>query len=188
MSDSHQHQVHGTPGAKAGQQRTPRVGVTVRALVWHEGHVLLMRGDDPGRPWYFLPGGHVEHGELMPDALRREVLEETGIHIIPQRPLYLREFIAQRHARRSIHMPEKHHVIGLLFLCGVDPAHHAGRALADIGAFPGDVDGMGGVTGQLWFKPQDVGELEIMPPHVKHALMHGFPPPVERGIEFWGEE
>ena len=45
-----------------------------------EGDILmqLRTGDWPG---YALPGGHVEYGEAMVDAVKREVYEETGLTI-----------------------------------------------------------------------------------------------------------
>lgn len=45
-----------------------------------EGDILMQRrtGNWPG---YALPGGHVEYGEAMTDAVKREVFEETGLTI-----------------------------------------------------------------------------------------------------------
>ncbi len=52
---------------------------SVYGLVIHEDRLLLARGRHTGR--YALPGGGVELGERMDDALRRELREEAGIDI-----------------------------------------------------------------------------------------------------------
>jgi 8-oxo-dGTP diphosphatase len=52
------------------------------ALVIHDGRVLLIRrGQAPDAGEWSVPGGGVELGEAIEDALRREVREETGLEI-----------------------------------------------------------------------------------------------------------
>lgn len=54
----------------------------VTALVRRAGELLMVRQAGPGEvPVWTVPGGRVEPGEFLPDALRREVLEETGIAV-----------------------------------------------------------------------------------------------------------
>ena len=45
--------------------------------------MLAERAGKPLKGYWSLPGGLVETGELLEDAVRREVLEETGLKIRP---------------------------------------------------------------------------------------------------------
>ena len=54
----------------------------VGALIFQGDQVLLVeRGKPPLMGYWSLPGGVVETGERLEDALVREVLEETGLHV-----------------------------------------------------------------------------------------------------------
>jgi ADP-ribose pyrophosphatase YjhB (NUDIX family) len=61
-----------------------RPEVCVGAVVLHEGRLLLVqRGRGAGQGRWSIPGGRVESGERMTDAVVREVLEETGLSVEP---------------------------------------------------------------------------------------------------------
>jgi nucleoside triphosphatase len=66
---------------------------TVGALIFNrEGKVFLMRSHKWRGKWV-LPGGHIELGERMEDALRREVKEETNLDIRDIEFICFQEFI-----------------------------------------------------------------------------------------------
>lgn len=50
--------------------------IIARGVVIREGRILAAR--DRAQLWYFLPGGHVETGEIIEAALVRELREELG--------------------------------------------------------------------------------------------------------------
>jgi 8-oxo-dGTP diphosphatase len=45
--------------------------------------LLIRRGRPPGRGLWSLPGGRVEPDETDHEAVVRELLEETGLHVLP---------------------------------------------------------------------------------------------------------
>lgn len=60
--------------------RRPMVGVG--AVVWRDGAVLLeRRGQPPAQGSWSIPGGLVDAGERLEEAVRREVREECGIEV-----------------------------------------------------------------------------------------------------------
>jgi nucleoside triphosphatase len=73
------------------EQRFPEP--TVGALIFNrEGKVFLVRSHKWRGRWV-LPGGHIELGERMEDALRREVKEETNLDIRDIEFICFQEFI-----------------------------------------------------------------------------------------------
>ena len=56
--------------------------IGVGAIIIEAGSVVLVeRGREPLKGYWSLPGGAVEVGESLVEAVRRETLEETGLEI-----------------------------------------------------------------------------------------------------------
>jgi 8-oxo-dGTP diphosphatase len=125
----------------------PKIGVGVGAIVTRDGHLLMVRrAKDPGRRLWSIPGGHVEPGEYLSDALKREVKEETSVDV------------------------EVGELVGILELPGDDHLiildYHA-RALDRSEPVPGD-----DVDAARWVPFDDVDQLDCTPRF--HETMRGW--------------
>jgi 8-oxo-dGTP diphosphatase len=90
----------------------PLVGVG--AVIVHEGRVLLVqRGHEPLKGRWSIPGGLIEIGEMLHEAVVREVREETGLEI---EPVELVELLDRIH--REVDRVRYHYVIAD-YLCRV---------------------------------------------------------------------
>ena len=91
------------------EQQLP--AVTVGALIFNQkGKVFLMKSHK-WRGKYVVPGGHIELGETMHKALKREIKEETALNIHNIEYLCLNEFIFDKSFWK------KKHFIFLNFTC-----------------------------------------------------------------------
>lgn len=85
------------------------------ALIIDADRILLVeRGREPLKDYWSIPGGAVETGEKLEEALRREIREETGLEV---GILGLVE-IYERIMRDADGRPEYHYVL-MDYLCRV---------------------------------------------------------------------
>lgn len=69
-----------------------KINNSIKAIIIQGTKLLTVEmKDENGNTYYTLPGGKQEPNELMDEALRREVGEETGLMVEPQSLLFIRE-------------------------------------------------------------------------------------------------
>lgn len=100
----------------------PRIRVS--AILRWQGRLLLCRQEKPGKEYWLLPGGGVDGGETLTEALRRELREELGIRADVQLegPVAIVDSIAPKTTAAS-----RKHVVHIIF--AADLSH---RSLSDV--------------------------------------------------------
>lgn len=98
---------------------------TVKAIVLHDGKVLLNRCKDANNgEYYSMPGGGQEQFETMAEAIRRECLEETGYRVEPVRFAALMEEICLDPFIREHYLQYAHKMLHI-FICKLSSTERA---------------------------------------------------------------
>lgn len=66
---------------KCGKEIWPQLATAVIVLVRRDNEILLVHAKNFRTEFYGLVAGFVETGETLEEAVHREVMEETGLHI-----------------------------------------------------------------------------------------------------------
>jgi 8-oxo-dGTP diphosphatase len=125
----------------------PRIRVS--AIIRWQGRVLLCLQEKPGKQYWLLPGGGVEAGETLTEALRRELREELGIEAYAQfeGPVAIVDSISPR----DVHANK--HVVHIIF--ATDLSH---RSLEDVETRDA------AVRGARLFSPDELEDVVVHPP------------------------
>lgn len=63
----------------------------VRAIIFKDNQLLVMKRNKFGKQYYILPGGGVMMGETCEHAIAREMNEETGLRLGAIRPVFVEQ-------------------------------------------------------------------------------------------------
>ncbi len=110
---------------------TPKVDV--RAVIFHDGSILLVRERSDGR--WTLPGGWADVGEAPSECVAREAKEETGYDVQVQKLLAV--YDRSKHPHEP---PFPYHVYKIFFLCEIVGGQAtSNNEIDEIGFFTRDV-------------------------------------------------
>ena len=139
-----------------GQREYPESPIVgVGAVVLHADCVVLVRrAKAPLAGEWSLPGGAVELGETLEEAIVREVAEETGLRVAPI--LVLKTF---DHIDRDSDGRIRFHYVLVDFLCSVGPGNSQGAQQAGKAALQPGSD----VSDARWVPVEGLRTLEEFP-------------------------
>jgi ADP-ribose pyrophosphatase YjhB (NUDIX family) len=136
----------------------PRLRVS--ALLRWQDRILLCRQEKPGKEYWLLPGGGVDGGESLTEALQRELAEELSIaadDLHFEGPIAVADSIAPKWT------PGEKHVVHIIF--GVDLSN---RSLEDVETRDA------AVRGARLFSLDELEEIVVHPP-IKRFLQRWQP-------------
>ena len=127
----------------------PEPRVRVSAVLRWRGRVLLCRHQKPGKEYWLLPGGGVNSGESLVEALYRELAEEVGMddELPLEGPVAIVDSIAPA---RTL---ARKHVVHIIFACDLGDRSLEGVASEDEA-----------VSGHRLFALNELDEVVLHPP------------------------
>ena len=145
------------------------IRTSAKAVVIRDGRLLALRLRDADGEFFILPGGGQQAGELLPEAARREVLEETGVRVSVGELAFV---IEGAHG-------EPFHRVDLVFRCEYQGEDEDATRRPDTNQ-----------TGVAWLDVATLNTAPLYPSRLRRALMNlwaGRPHPVYLGNEEMGD-
>ncbi len=132
----------------------------VDAIVFHEGKVLLvLRGVEPNKDLWAIPGGSLKLGETLQAGAEREILEETGVIIRAGNPILSFDSIRRDEAGRI----RFHYVV-------ID---------MEAEYLSGEPRGADDAREARWFSPEELASVPVSPKTLQLLRTVGFTRPAE---------
>lgn len=128
-----------------------QIRTSAKAVIIQNGKLLAIKVNDGKEEWYILPGGGQDCEETLPQAVEREVREETGIEVTCKELLFVIE---------GVH-GESFHRMDLVFSC--DYLREVPEAILH-----GDTN----QVGAEWLDLSVLNQLPLYPSKLRRPIMN----------------
>lgn len=130
----------------------PDIHVSAAVIVDARGRALVVRKHGTTR--FMQPGGKPEPGESAAETLARELDEELGLRVAPERLRPLGTFVSA---------------------AANEPGHRVIAAAFAVSAEPTDVRAQAELAELRWISPDELADLPLAPLSVEHLLPLAWP-------------
>jgi 8-oxo-dGTP diphosphatase len=125
------------------------------AIVIQDNQILLVRYNNADGTSYLVgPGGGVLGNEGICQSVVREVREETGLEVSPQKVLFVEDLLSRQHR-----------IVKIWFLCNLI----GGQLTTTQGALEE------GITGVAWYRKEELLDEVVYPPALLSCDWEAFP-------------
>jgi ADP-ribose pyrophosphatase YjhB (NUDIX family) len=118
----------GAENQKKAENVAPNPGkpvITVDAIIEIQNGIILIKRKNPPPGWA-IPGGFVDYGETLEDAICREAREETSLDI---------ELVRQFHTYSAPDRDPRHHTVSTIFIARATGTPAAADDALELGIF-----------------------------------------------------
>jgi 8-oxo-dGTP diphosphatase len=93
------------------------VRISAKAIIIQDGKLLTLHKMGEEVEYYALPGGGQNGGETLPEALRRECMEELSLEVEVGQIVYIRDYISANHEFARFN--SESHILNIVFACRI---------------------------------------------------------------------
>lgn len=135
------------------------------------GSLVLVKHEKDGNEYWVPPGGKIEPGEKIKEAVEREVKEETNLNVDVKDILYYQDFIRA-----------EEHRLGFFFLCKIK------NGKLRLGEDPEDQRKNPILTDVKYASLEDIREMNILPKTLKARIIKDLPDKFDVGSPIYLNE